>query len=125
MKRNAQKLEDFAGLGQVGGSSDAISLVLAIVLLCQVRHHQGIATSTLLAILDLKWAFDLANIDGMLFSCPLASIEGLDWLLVDDILRMDHQVLELHGILTAVFALGVGTAPSLRMPLRFSGQLLT
>ena len=124
MNRSAQLIETCVGPDQVGGELDAVSLVLAIVLLCQARQHQGLAT--ILAILDLKWAFDLASIDGMLPGCYSAGIWYWDWLLIDDILRSDQQVLELHGILSTIFALGCGTAQGRKFSLHvFNGLLKT
>ena len=122
MSWNANLLERDTGPGQVGGELDAVSLVAAIVLLCQARHHQGL--STLLSTLDLKQDFDLANIDGMWAGCHAAGITGRDWLLIDDILRSDRQVLELHGILTAVFTLARGTAQGRKFSLHVFNGLL-
>ena len=98
LMRNANLIELFCGEAQVGGISDSISLVVASVLLCQLREFQGFATY--LALTDLRHAFDHASIDGMLLNCYLAGVISRDWLLIDDILRQDRRVLELHGILS-------------------------
>ena len=56
-------LERYCGPGQVGGISDAVSLVLALVIHAQLRGHQGLATFW--AMLDLRWGFDVAITEGM------------------------------------------------------------
>ena len=83
-------------------------LFLQFVLLTQLRSYHGMPTYW--ALLDLRWASDVAIISGMLTACYDASVHGTDWLLIDDIVRMDMQCLQLHGLLSAVFILGVGTA---------------
>ena len=106
--RNKHKLETHAGPEQTEGVSDPCSLVVAVVILAQLRHHQGL--QTLPAFLDFKWAFDCANIPGMLVACFAAGIGGIDWLLMDDIMRSDKQCLQLHSFLSCIFAFVAGTA---------------
>ena len=65
LSRVSVLIDEYCGPAQVGGVSDPISLVIALVLLCQLRDHQGLPTY--LALTDLQWAFDTASIDGMLF----------------------------------------------------------
>eukprot|EP00973_Karenia_brevis_P089937 12400127-Karenia_brevis.AAC.1 len=115
LHRNSGKLESFCGPAQVGGFADPASLALALVIFAQLRDHQGLATY--LALTDQKWGFDLANTEGMLLGCFMAGVKGKDWLLMDDILLMDCQVLEMHGILSDVFVLGCGTAQGRRFSL--------
>ena len=79
-KRNAAKLREYCGDCQVGGISDTISLVLALVLLVQLRASQGAATY--LTFADLRWAFDFAIHSGMKVNAFLAGIRGGDWLLL-------------------------------------------
>ena len=47
---------------------------------------------------------------GMLLACSGAGVSCVDWLILDDVLRMERQCLQLHGLLSFVFVLGVGTA---------------
>jgi hypothetical protein len=120
--RNRRKLELHAGPCQVGGISDAQSLILALVLLAQLRFYQGVATY--LALLDLKWAFDVAVLWCMKLACAQAGIEGTDWLLIDDVLDVDTQCVHLHGLLSRLFTLGCGTAQGRRFSVHiFNGML--
>ena len=122
MSRNGKLLERFCGPGQVGGIADPTSLVLALVILSQLREHQGLPTY--IALTDLKWGFDLASIDGMLLASFSVGVNGTDWLLLDDILDQDKRVLEMHGILSAVFVLGCGTAQGRRFSVHtFNGLM--
>eukprot|EP00973_Karenia_brevis_P086800 12036747-Karenia_brevis.AAC.1 len=54
----------------------------------------------------------------------MAGVKGKDWLLMDDILSMDCQVLEMHGILSDVFVLGCGTAQGRRFSLHVFNGLM-
>ena len=108
IRRNIARIRAYCGPAQVGGVLDPISLVIAIVLLAQLREYQGLATY--LAATDMKWGFDVAIISGMLYACYRAGVTGRDWLLIDDLMHMDQQVVELHGLLSPIFMLGCGTA---------------
>ena len=99
--RNADRLECFFGHSQTGGVSDPLSLVLALVIHAQLRAYQGMPTYW--ALLDQKWAFDVAIFEGMLSACFDAGVRCDDWLLLDDIFRMDRQCLQLHGFLSDIF----------------------
>ena len=112
VRLNKGPIESFCGPGQLGGRSDPASAILAIVLLCQLRRAQG--APTYLAIADLQAAFDLADIPTMLLNISRAGVAGCCWLLMDDILNMDKQVVCLHGHLSPVFSLGQGTAQGRR-----------
>ena len=105
--RNVAKLTPFVGPDQVGGISDPLSVVLAVVLLAQLRASQFLPTY--LGLLDLRWAFDVADPTGMLHACAEAGVCCSDWLLLDDIFRLDCQCLHLHGMLSQAFVLGTGT----------------
>ena len=109
---NKSAIESFCGPGQLGGRSDPASAMLAVLHLCQLRRAQG--APTYLAIADLQAAFDLADIPTMLHNISRAGVAGCCWLLMDDILHMDMQVVCLHGYLSAVFSLGQGTAQGRR-----------
>ena len=91
-KRNAAKFRKYCGDCQVGGVSDTISLVLALILLVQVRAYQG--ADTFLAFADLRWAFDVAIHSGMKVNAFLAGVVGTDWLLLHDILNADRQYVD-------------------------------
>ena len=104
------------------GVHDPMSLVLALVLNAQLRAHQG--PSTWWAFGDVRWAFDVARVAGMLVACFDASVCGARWLLLDDILTMDSQCLHLHGLLSVVFVLGVGTAQGKRFSVHVFNSLL-
>ncbi len=60
----------------------------------------------------------------MLLNCYLAGVVARDWLLIDDILRQDKQVVELHGVLSAVFVRACGTAQGRRSSLHLFDGLL-
>ena len=120
--RNGPLLETFCGPAQVGGVSDPISLVLALVIHAQLRSAQGMPTY--FAFTDLKWAFDVASIPGMLFNCFAAGVSTLDWLVIDDVLSMDSQCLQLHGWLSAIFTLGNGLAQGRRFSVHLFNGLL-
>ena len=122
LMRNRALLEAYAGPAQVGGIAEPISLVLAIVVLAQLRAHYGLPTY--LALTDMQWAFDVASVDGMLQGCYRALVLGRDWMLIDDVLAMDRQAVELHGVLSAVFVLGCGTAQGRRFSLHVFNGLL-
>jgi len=46
----------------------------------------------------------------MLTASHEAGISCTDWLLLDDVLQMDRQCVQMHGFLSTIFILGVGTA---------------
>ena len=73
---------------------------------------QGI--HTWLALADLQWAFDVADISSMLICAHEAGVGGADWMILDDILHMDHQRVFLLGLLSPIFVLGCGTAQGRR-----------
>ena len=106
--RNRLLLEHMAGPGQVGGVSSPQFLVLALVLLTELRSFQGLPLY--FAILDLRWAFDVALLPCMKLACAQAGVAGVDWLLLDDVMDMDTQCVQLHGLLSEVFTLGCGIA---------------
>ena len=108
IRRNIARIRAYCGPAQVGGVLDPMSLVIAIALLAQLREYQGLATYS--AATDMKWGFDVAIISGMLYACYRAGVTGRDWLLIDDLMHMDQQVVELHGLLSPIFMLGCGTA---------------
>ena len=122
--RNQGALQDYCGDDQLGGVSGPISMVLAVVILGELRRHHGMPTY--LAFLDLKWGFDVAIHDGMLVNLYAAGVRGRDWLVMDDIVQQDRQTLELHGLLSETFILGCGTAQGRRfsVPL-FNGLMRT
>ena len=41
------------------------------------------------SVADLKWAFDVADVNLMLFTCYEAGIVDLDWQMLDDFFRLD------------------------------------
>ena len=92
--RNAPIIERFCGPGQMGGVFDPISAVIALVLHTQLRAAQGFLTFWALA--DLKWAFDVADIPSMKYQLFQAGVFFSDWLVMDDIMTMDHQCIQLH-----------------------------
>ena len=122
MQRNVGRLRTFCGSSQAGGVLDPVSLVVALVLLGQLREYQGLATY--LAATDMKWGFDVAIITGMLHACHCAGVVGRDWLLIDDVMHMDRQVVELHGLLSPIFILGCGTAQGRRFSTPIFNSLL-
>jgi hypothetical protein len=100
-------LERFAGPEQVGGRSDAQSLLLAMIIHAQLREHQGLPTFWVFT--DLKWAFDLMTHDCLLLACFQAGVVAEEWLLLDDMLFQDCQSVQLMGYLSGVFSLRRGT----------------
>ena len=123
LARNRKVLETFAGPDQVGGVSGTQLLLLAIVLLAQARHYQGLPLY--LAILDLRWAFDVARLSSMKVACHEAGVFGTDWLLLDDVLDMDRQCVQLHGFLSDTFRLGCGIAKRRRFSVHVFNSLLS
>ena len=95
--RNFAKIQAWCGEGQVGGVSDPLSIVLAATPLGKLRRYQGLAAYQ--AFLDLQWGFDVAVCAGMLLNVRRAGVSGRDWLLLDDIMPQDKEVVELHGML--------------------------
>ena len=122
LSRNARKLEAYCGPDQIGGVSDVVSAVLALILHAQLRAYQGL--STFWALADLRWAFDVAILLGMKLGCYQAGIVSTDWLLIDDIMSMDKQCLHLHGWLSETFVLGAGTAQGRRFSIHVFNGLL-
>ena len=108
LARNRAKLEAFSGADQVGGVSGTHMLLLAIVFLAQARDRCG--QPLYLAILDLKWAFDVARLGSLKLARSQAGIDDIGWLLLDDLLDLGHQCVQLHGFLSPVFQLGCGSA---------------
>ncbi|CAE7222667.1 MOCOS [Symbiodinium natans] len=123
LARNRSKLESFAGPNQVGGVSATNLLLLAILLLAQARDYQGLPLY--LAILDLRWAFDVARLSSMKLACFQAGVRGTDWLLLDDVLDSDRQYVQLHGFLSHVFRLGCGIAQGRRFSVHVFNSLLS
>ena len=97
-------------------------LLLAIFLLAQARHYQGLPLY--LAILDLRWAFDVARLSSMKVACHEAGVFGTDWLLLDDVLDVDRQCVQLHGFLSDTFRLGCGNAQGRRFSVHVFNSLL-
>ena len=122
VRRNGPRLEKFCGPGQSGGAHDPISLILGLIMHVQLRAAQGLPCY--LGFADLKWAFDLADLNGMRLNCYMAGIVAADWLLIDDILTLDQQCVLLHGWLSAVFTLGCGTAQGRRFSVHVFNGLL-
>ena len=60
----------------------------------------------------------------MLLAAYKAGVKAIDWLLLDDFLRMDSQRLQLLGFLSAVFILGTGTAQGRRFSVNVFNALL-
>ncbi|OLP92388.1 hypothetical protein AK812_SmicGene25805 [Symbiodinium microadriaticum] len=123
LNRNRLKMEALAGPCQVGGVSGTQLLLLAILLLAQVRDYQGLPLY--LAILDLKWAFDVARLNNMRLACSEAGVCGIDWLLIDDVFSLDRQCVHLHGLLSQVFVLGCGIAQGRRFSVHVFNCLLS
>ena len=121
-KRNAVKFRKYCGDCQVGGVSDTISLVLALILLVQVRAYQG--ADTFLAFADLRWAFDVAIHSGMKVNAFLAGVVGTDWLLLHDILNTDRQYVDVAGVASLISVLGCGTAQGRRFSVDIFNGLL-
>ncbi|CAE8685974.1 unnamed protein product [Polarella glacialis] len=122
MARNASNLSDYAGGEQCGGASDPQSPVLSLVIQAQLRLHQGL--ETFWALLDLRWAFDVASVAGMKINCWHAGVKRQDWLLIDDVLDMDTQCLQLHGCLSQLFKLRCGTAQGRKFSIHMFNGLL-
>ncbi|CAE8699927.1 unnamed protein product, partial [Polarella glacialis] len=122
MARNASNLSDYAGGEQCGGASDPQSLVLSLIIQAQLRLHQGL--ETFWALLDLRWAFDVASVAGMKINCWHAGVKRQDWLLIDDVLDMDTQCLQLHGCLSQLFKLRCGTAQGRKFSIHVFNGLL-
>ena len=51
-------------------------------------------------------------------------MHGADWLLLDDILRQDHQRVSVHGLLSPIFVLACGTAQGRRFSVHVFNSLL-
>ena len=99
-----------------------MTLVLALVMHAQLRRHQGL--DTFLGMADLQWAFDVADIPGMLLNLHAAGVSGEDWLLMDDILSQDIQRVTVHGITSSTFKLRCGTAQGRRFSVHVYNGLL-
>ena len=74
VERHFPCIQEYSGDSQVGGVSDPLSLVLAVVLLGEVRSYLGLAIY--LAFIDLKWGFDVAGHDGMLLGIFWEGVRG-------------------------------------------------
>ena len=61
---------------------------------------------------------------GMLVNTFLAGVSGRGWLWIDDVIREDKQVLELHGLLSLTFVLACGTAQGRRFSVPLFNALL-
>ena len=120
--RNAAKIERYCGPGQMGGVFDPISAIVALVLHTQLRASQGLSTYWSMA--DLRWAFDVADIPSMRFHLFKAGVFFNDWLVMDDIMGMDRQCIQLHGLLSVVFVLGCGTGQGRRYSVHVFNALL-
>ena len=107
----------------MGGAYDPQSLLLALVMHVQIRLAQGLCAYVGCA--DLKWAFDVANVAGMLLNCFDANVVSTFWCLMNDMLQQDKQCLQLHGVLSDVFVLGCGTAQGRRFSIHVFNGLLT
>ena len=60
---------------------------------------------TWLALADLQWAFDVADISSMLICAHEAGVGGADWMVLYDILHVDHQRVFHLGLLSSIFLL--------------------
>lgn len=120
--RNSDRLASYAGADQHGGVGDPVLVVLAIVLIAQLREFQGM--DTWLAFADLQWAFDVADIPAMLVNAYLAGVSFEDWLILDDILSQDYQCASIGGLISSAFVLACGTAQGRRFSIQVFNSLL-
>ena len=105
-------LDAFTGPGQVGGKSGAVLLLLALVLLTEIREYQGLDTYCL--CLDLKWAFDTVPHQNILLACFEAGVVETEWEMLDDMVAQDHQFVQLGSFLSTLFRVAAGTAQGRR-----------
>ena len=99
-------IERYTGECQLGGKFDCVAIIVALVLHAQVRNNQGLLTYFIFA--DLKWAFDVADVNPMLLTCYEAGIVGLDWRLLDDFFRQDVASVVVGGCLSTLLKLPAG-----------------
>ena len=99
-------IEKYTGECQLGGKHDCIAIIVALVLHAQVRNYQRLLTYFLFA--DLKWAFDVADVNLMLLTCYEAGIVGLDWQVLDDFFRQDVAAVVVGGRLSTLLKLPAG-----------------
>ena len=99
-------IDAFTDDAQMGGKFDCVAIMVALIMHAQVRHYQGLLTYFVFA--DLKWAFDVADVNLMLLTCYEAGIVGLDWQLLDDFFRQDEAVVVVGGCLSSLLKLGAG-----------------
>ena len=66
----------------------------------------------------------MADVAGMLVASFNAGVTGIEWLLLDDFMRMDTQRVQLVGFFSASFVLGVGTAQGRRFSVGVFNALL-
>ena len=107
---------------QCGGRFDAIGIVLALVLLVQLRVYQGLPTFP--TFLDQQWAFDVADHDAMRCSAYEVGVVGVECLLLDDMFSMDWQFAVVLGIASCLFRLRAGTAQGRRHSMAVFGGML-
>jgi hypothetical protein len=99
-----------------------VSLLLAVVLLAQLREHQGVMTYFVFG--DLRWAFDGASHDGTLLACYFAGVVGVEWQLLDDFIFHERQFVQLAGVASAFFHLTAGAAQGRRFSVHAFNALL-
>ena len=120
--RCRDRLAEFWGPDQAGGSFEALASVLAVVLLAQLRN--ALALPLILVFVDLATAFDVADRDDMRVAAFAAGIPGRLWLLLDDLLSMDHCRVHFGDLQSDVFKLSCGTAQGRRLSIHlFNGQM--
>ena len=76
-----EALDAYSGPLQAGGKHDAVLMVLGILMVLQIRFHQGLAT--LLEKVDLLHGFDLAWRDAVRLHLARAGVRGRAWLVAD------------------------------------------
>ena len=115
-------LEEFWGTDQAGGIYDALSSVLCVVLVAQMRVAFGLPL--ILIFLDLIAAFDVADRDDMRLAAFEAGVGGRLWMLIDDLLASDHSRIHLANLKSDDFALSLGTAQGRRLSVHLFNGLM-
>ena len=100
--------EEFWGAEQSGGIYDALSSVLCVVLVAQMRVAFGF--SLIFIFMDLVPALDVADRDDMRIAAIEAGVGGCLWMLIDDLLSSDHSYIHLANLASEDFALPFGRA---------------
>ena len=108
-------MDNYSGDSQVGGKSDPILLLVAIVLLAELCEFQGL--DSYLVFLDLRCAFDTVTHDCIRAATFVAGIIETEWEMLDDMIKLDHQFVQLAGLLSPALQLVAGTAQGRRYSL--------